>query len=470
MKNKGDVYHSKNYLILNFIILFFYLILYPLATKYVEPDSYGKYIYFFTIFSIVSSFGSLGLKSIFRRNFFEINKLKDEVTDYMLTLQIFLIFVFICLFFGLVAINFYFNLFNFIFYILFIAIILDEICKFYLIYLENIKKSLTFFYLNIIKYSFFFLVTFILLINNFQEKSFIYSLFISNVVLFSIIWFKQNFFLKFNFKKKLLFDTLKLSLPSIPRALFGQIHSRVDKILLAHFSTFSSTGIYAIGQSISYVTFQIMNSLDKVFVPTLYKYLFDKKNNLIGGYLTPFIYFIALVSICVIILTNLFVDHFLDQKYQNTKIVILILSFYYFNLFFSKISGHQILFRKKVWINTNIFIFNVFLNILLSVPLIYVFDIIGAVIATFFSSLICTLISIYYAQKYAFFKYEKTKIAIIYLFILTSGTISYCLIDSDLNLLPQLIIGFFIILSYLIYGNIIKILNKKNIINILFIK
>ena len=80
------------------------------------------------------------------------------------------------------------------------------------------------------------------------------------------------------------------------------------------------------------------------------------------------------------------------------------------------------------------------------------------------------MISIYYAQKYAFFKYEKIKIAIIYLFILTSGSISYYLIDSDLNLLLQLIIGFFIILSYLIYGNVIKILNKKNITNILFIK
>ena len=73
-----------------------------------------------------------------------------------------------------------------------------------------------------------------------------------------------------------------------------------------------STGIYAIGQSIAYSIFQVMTSLDKVFVPEIYKMMFIKKYKEIGNYLSPFFFFLSLLTLGIISSANIIVDIFLE--------------------------------------------------------------------------------------------------------------------------------------------------------------
>ena len=78
MKNNSDIFHSRNYLFLNFIVLTGYLFLYPIITKKILPSDYGNYIFAHSIALIVVGISSLGLKVGYKRNFFELYKKKSK--------------------------------------------------------------------------------------------------------------------------------------------------------------------------------------------------------------------------------------------------------------------------------------------------------------------------------------------------------------------------------------------------------
>ena len=70
MKHKSDIFHSKNYLFLNLIILLGYIFLYPILTRKIEPEVYGHYIVAHSVAIIVVSISNLGLKIGYKRNYF----------------------------------------------------------------------------------------------------------------------------------------------------------------------------------------------------------------------------------------------------------------------------------------------------------------------------------------------------------------------------------------------------------------
>ena len=82
------------------------------------------------------------------------------------------------------------------------------------------------------------------------------------------------------------------------------------------------------------------------------------------------------------------------------------------------------IFKKKVWLNSNIFILNVITNIVLNIPFIIYFEILGAAIATLLSSVLTVFISVFYASKHVPIKYEKNKILVIYFFVISASIFS----------------------------------------------
>ena len=110
---------------------------------------------------------------------------------------------------------------------------------------------------------------------------------------------------------------------------------------------------------------------------------------------------------------------------------------------------------------------NLLLNIVTNIPFIYYFGIIGAATATLISNTIATIISIKFANKYAFFKYEIKKILIINLFIIISFVIVLLseLIINNINyqLILNFIFSFMLIGFYIYYGFYTKILISSNL-------
>ena len=482
MENKNqDIYHSKIYLFLNALTLLGYLILYPLITKFINPSTYGNYILLYAYVSILINFCNLGCSVGFRRNFFEISDDKNYSNNLLYSVQIFILIIFgLVLFFLISFESSILKLFSFpkelesLWILLVISLMLDSYSKYFFIYLENKKKSKIYFLIFFLKTYFYFIISILLVFFNKGILSLVYGLFYSNLFLLLISTFIQyskgfkDYNLNFSYVKKILI----ISIPSTPRLLFGRINSDIDKILISFFINSESTGIYAIGQSIAYSIFQIISSLDKVFIPEMYKLMFAKKFKKIGTYLRPFLFFFTLITLVVISSTNLIVDTFLDIKYSEAKIVIIIFSIYYFTLFFSKVAGHQLVFLKKVWTNTFIFFINIFLNIILSIIFIYYLGFYGAAFATAISSIISLLISIKILQKWMIINYDLMAIKLSY-FFLTIAVVAQLITLNFSWLQDSYILQFCLIivlsLSFLIYGFTKKIISKKNIMSILYL-
>ena len=69
MIKSNDIYHSKIYLLSNFLTLLGYLVLYPIITKNIEPSVYGQYIVLHASVSLLVGFSNLGCKIGYKRNF-----------------------------------------------------------------------------------------------------------------------------------------------------------------------------------------------------------------------------------------------------------------------------------------------------------------------------------------------------------------------------------------------------------------
>ena len=479
MRNK-DIHHSKIYLILNFLTLIGYVILYPVITRFLEPSLYGEYILLNTSLSLLIGISNFGCKVGYRRNFFEPNN-KYLLESLLFSTQTFIFIIFLFNFIIFISFRDYiFSYFNAslelksISILLMISLMMGSFSNYYLIFLENKNLSKKYFLIFFLKTYIFFITTIFFLTNGYALKSIVYGLFLSNFFLLSFtiyLQFSKNL-TKYTFNVTLLKEVINISIPSTPRSLFAKINSDLDKILIGYFLNAESVGIYSLGQSVSYSIFQIMTSLDKVFVPSLYKFLFASKFSEIGNYLIKYFFFCTLLAIGLVLSINLIVDNLFDIKYSDCKIIALIFSFYYLTLFFDKIIGVEFSFHRKVLIGTYIFFLNIFINLILTVPAVIFFGIYGAVLATCLSSLITLFISVLVLKKYKTFKFDKNTIILIYIFYIISIIIqlSIILLDLSLNNFFQIAIMIFILTLFLAFGYFNKFIDIKTMKDILRIR
>ena len=78
MDKKSDIFHSKNYLILNFFILFGYVLLYPVITSKLDPTKFGNYVLAYTIATIIVAISNLEQRKLTREIFLNIIKIKTN--------------------------------------------------------------------------------------------------------------------------------------------------------------------------------------------------------------------------------------------------------------------------------------------------------------------------------------------------------------------------------------------------------
>jgi len=312
MNKKNDIFHSKNYLILNFLILLGYIFYYKIITNKLNPEIFGSYILAYSVATIIVSISNLGVTEAYKRNFFEFYKKKKETEILLFTVQIFMSFIFSIILllniFFQKKIMIYFEELNYIEFfwpLLIFAIMLESISQIYLIYLENNKFSQIYFFISFFKYLFFFIFVFYFFFKGYVVASLIYGLLYSNLILIFLIFIyqiKNNYFI---FKFKYLKSIITIALPTTPKILFGKVNSKIDKIIIGIFVNKENVAVFSIAQTLSYVIFQITTSIGKVFVTQTNRMLFEKKNEKIGEYLIFYIYFCSLPAIGLILFNNL---------------------------------------------------------------------------------------------------------------------------------------------------------------------
>ena len=349
---------------------------------------------------------------------------------------------------------------------------LSSLANYYMMYLKNeglVKRYIT---ISIIK-SLISLLLILLFLLYFDAgvHALAYALFVSSAISLIIVGLLQLKELPILFNKIMLLEALKISLPLTPQIFFGFLNTQFDKMMLGMISTFGSVGIYSISQKTSYVVFEFMTALERVFIPEVYRRLFSRdKNNdkysTIGQYLTPFVYVSILFALlCVLFSKELFSLIFPDS-YTSGSVIVVVLIMYYASLFFGKISGTQLIYAKKTHITSLLSFIGIFINVSLNIPMIIKWGALGAAWATMISGVIMTIISYRIAQRYAPVQWEWKPMLWMYSIFIVAAMVVLQIDMLITSYIYVLMIKIVIIMSYLFLGMKLQIVTLKNMYNL----
>lgn len=390
------------------------LISLPFFTSYISPSDFGilamSVIYGVFIIGLLN----LGLISVFERNYFELKE-REERIELMWTC---IIFVLTNHTIG-VMLTFYFEssinhiLFGEIFptYLTVLAvshISIKSILQYFYIYLRNAKKAKLYALISTAEASI--CVTLSIYFVYYQKGVLGYALgqAIGVFSIFVLFFLWSLFNDQVHFKIKLLRETLALSLPLTPRVFLGTINTQFDRFMLGKFNSSMGVGIYDIGQKIANVGFLFMTILQQVFSPEIFSTYINKPKRFAtyaGNYLASFFYVSLLFCLLLGVFSQEIVILLTTPPYYDAYPIIIILNMLYATYFFGK--QPQLILAKKMKIISYLSILTVFINVIVNIPLIYFFGIIGAAWGTFFSGMFVASISFYFGQKYSFISYKR---------------------------------------------------------------
>ena len=411
MAVKTDIRNSLIYMtpiVVNTIIP---LITIPIFTRILTQNDYGLLALATIYATLFNGLANLGLPAIFERSYFEFQNDLKKLSQLFFSSMVFVILNFIFL----LSLTYVFK--NKISLILtgspdnsiFICITMiahffyATINNFYFNYYKNSKESGTFTKFRILNSIIYFITSiYFVVFLRIGLLGIVLAQLFAGLLVFAVLFYQILKKLKFSFNKEILFNSLKIGYPLVPRLFIGVINSQFDKYMIGHFIGLGNVGVYHIGKMIAEQGYTFMYALQNVFNPEVYKRMFegDKNQNSIGEYLTPFFY----ISIFVVLTISLFSKEIIilvaPKNYHGATPIISTLSIYFGFLFFNKLVGTQLLFKKKSHMNSLLTLISVILNVILNIPLIISYGAFGAAIATSMAGLISGLISLCVAQYY----------------------------------------------------------------------
>ena len=407
---KNFLWYALPFLIRNFIPL----ISLPFFTRYISPSDFGILALSVIYGVLIVGLLNLGLISVFERNYFEFKKSKERI-ELMWTC---IIFVFINLTIG-VVLTFQFEdsinhfLFGKIFpsYLTVLAILhlsIKSILQYFYIYLRNAKKANLYAMISISEALICVLLSIYFVYNQQGIIGYVLGQAIGVSLLFILLLFLSLINNQVNFKLSLLKENLILSFPLTPRVFFGTINTQFDRFMLGNINSTIGVGLYDIGQKVANLGFLFMTVLQQVFSPEVFSTYIEKPNQFsthVGNYLTPFFYLSLLFCLLLGVFSQEIIYVLTTPDYYEAYPIIIILNMLYATYFFGK--QPQLMLAKKMKLISYLSFFGILSNILINIPLITFYGIMGAAWGTFLSGIFTASISFYFAQKYALIEYSK---------------------------------------------------------------
>lgn len=203
------------------------------------------------------------------------------------------------------------------------------------------------------------------------------------------------------------FDMLKHILPSISLFLpqvATQIYLVLNKTMLGTMIGVKSAGYYENSDKIVKIILAIVTATGTVMLPRIANTFSKGNNEKVREYLLQSFDFVTFISFPMAFglfaIAPKFSIWFLGSEFSITGLLISILSFVIILIGWSNVLGTQYLLPTN---QTRFFTISVFMgaiaNILLNIPLILYFGVIGAVIATVISELAVTITQLYFVRK-----------------------------------------------------------------------
>lgn len=339
--------------------------------------------------------------------------------------------------------------------------------QFYLIFYKNAERATDFSLYSIASGVMNFLISLFLVAGLRTGIIGIVDQLISGALIFVILSYKFLKIFPLSLNKAIFMESFRISYPLTPRVFLGVIGTQFDTFMINLLATLGGAGLYHIGRKMSEVIFAFMNSLENVFQPQVYKRMFDLKEKggeSIGMYLTPFIY----LSISLALAVSLFAEELIfvltPKSYHEAVNIVVILSMYYGFLFFGKIVGSQLIFKKKTHITSLLTFVTIGINVALNIPLIMKFGAVGAAWGTFLSGMISGFICIIISQRYYHINWETAKVGAIFFIFFGTSLLLTIFNHFAVDYLIKLLFKALALIGYGCLGIKLKIISKENIV------
>jgi O-antigen/teichoic acid export membrane protein len=239
--------------------------------------------------------------------------------------------------------------------------------------------------------------------------------------------------LRFHFDWTVLKEAIGISAPLTLRTFIGLLNSQQDKFTLGMMSALGEVGIYSIAQRIAQVVFLLMNSLDYVFIPKVYRAMFEAREAAktdpdretvlaaeAGRYLTPFFYGSSGFALGIALFSEEVIRILTTKSFYGAIDITAILCLYYSTLFFGKVNGRQLIFGQKTFFSSSLTLFSVLVSFAFYIPLIRLYGAVGAAWSTLLSGFIVSGLGQYAAQKCFKIRWQYDRLLLIFGIIATA--------------------------------------------------
>lgn len=136
---------------------------------------------------------------------------------------------------------------------------------------------------------------------------------------------------RLSLSKKYLGLVMRYSLPVIPVDIISFVNAYVDRIFIAHFLGYESSGIYHVGVQLSLILYMILIALNSAITPYFFR-VFDRRTNSFGDLLQPFQFMVcssAILSFGLLLLAPQILTTFFPGQYYKVMPALPFLIFNY---------------------------------------------------------------------------------------------------------------------------------------------
>lgn len=211
-----------------------------------------------------------------------------------------------------------------------------------------------------------------------------------------------------------LADSLRLSLPMLPRLVLATVGSNVDKYLIGRVASLGGAGIYAVGQRVATLSFTYLQALASVYKPRVYQLMFaggDDAAVQIGRYLTPFAYISTSCALLIAVFSEEALRVLAPGSFSAAVTVVTILSLHYGLQFFGTMP--QISYSRKTYLISVLAAVATVVTVAFGAAGIWMFGTVGAAWGTLAAGIVNLSISFVVGQRCYRIDWESRKMAAI---------------------------------------------------------
>lgn len=474
MKNKEkQIKNSLLYILPSIVNGFLPIITLPIFTRVLTVNDYGVYALAGIYAILLSGIVNFGLTASYERNFFQYSD-KHKSSELLYSTLSFVLAIFLTA-----------TVFTYVFkkpisrvfigsaeyggllFWVFLSTVIMSFKQYFLIYFKNTENAKDFVVYTVdetflgVVLSLFFVVYLKTGVIGLAWGQCFASI---TILLFLIARFLKTVPVRLGWS--VLKDSLKISLPLTPRIFMGVVSTQLNKYLLSLLNTLGGVGIFSIAQKIGNATFVFMTAVQNVFNPQVYKKMFSSEASAgkeIGQFLTPFAYLSIFICMLVSLFSHEAVRLLTGPAFYSSAPIVSILSMYYGFLFFGKINGIQLIFKRKTIITSMLTFLDIGVGVALSVPFIIKFGVIGAAWATFLGGLISGYSAFLISQHYFHIQWEVKKIAAIFGVFCISSLLTLFVIGGPVPYLASFGIRLVCVAVYIYLGVGLRIITGQNL-------